>query len=144
MMDPLKYIETIVLEIVDRSRFWRDQRKKKFNIARFNVREAAYAFLRQYNGEAFIKAQKIKVWYNNQELHLCVRDLIYGKNSRIANTSVGFIYRKWMFSEIKWPVITINQINRVRGASDDEKLVSKSHFNGDYSSINVDELRMVP
>jgi hypothetical protein len=78
MMDPLKYIETIVLEIVDRfvegevengrewevvffcrSRFWRDQRKKKFNIARFNVREAAYAFLRQYNGEAFIKAQKV-------------------------------------------------------------------------------------
>lgn len=41
-----------------RSRFYR--RKKKFNIVRFNAREAAYAFLRQYDGETFIKAQKVK------------------------------------------------------------------------------------
>jgi len=39
---------------------WRAQHIEKFNIARFNAREAAYAFLRQYDGENFVKAQKVK------------------------------------------------------------------------------------
>jgi hypothetical protein len=38
----------------------RASRVEKFNIARFNAREAAYAFLRQYDGENLIKAQKVK------------------------------------------------------------------------------------
>jgi len=80
--EPSKYIEKIVLEILDRlvllKRFfcckknksyfrpwcwfyqWRDRKIEKFNIARFNARQAAYAFLRQYNGESFVKAQKVK------------------------------------------------------------------------------------
>ncbi|CAF4866432.1 unnamed protein product [Rotaria sp. Silwood1] len=78
--EPSKYIEKIILEILDRQRFsfhqWQIRRIKKFNIAKFNASEAAYAFLKQYNGETFVKAQKIIVRYNNQEIRLCVRDLI--------------------------------------------------------------------
>lgn len=37
----------------------RTRRIKKFNITRFNAREAAYAFLREYDCESFVKAQKV-------------------------------------------------------------------------------------
>ncbi len=79
--EPSKYIEKIVLEILDRlvlfkrfcvckesksyfrHRYWfrrrRNRKIEKFNIARFNAREAAYAFLRKYNGQPFVKTQKV-------------------------------------------------------------------------------------
>lgn len=39
---------------------WRARKIEKFNITQFNPKEAAYAFLRQYDGEPFVKAQKVK------------------------------------------------------------------------------------
>jgi hypothetical protein len=33
---------------------------EKFNITRFNAREVAGVFLRQNNGEPFVKAQKVE------------------------------------------------------------------------------------
>lgn len=51
------------VEIVFSSLFWfypwRDWKKKKLNCRRFNPREAAYAFLRQYNQENFVRGQKV-------------------------------------------------------------------------------------
>ena len=38
---------------------WRDWKKKKLNCRRFNPQEAAYAFLRQYNQENFVRGQKV-------------------------------------------------------------------------------------
>lgn len=77
-----KYIKKIVLEILDRFILFMTflcQRKndfffssycsfgqqlfchvEKFNISSFDVRQAAYAFLTQYNGETFVKGQKVK------------------------------------------------------------------------------------
>jgi hypothetical protein len=46
-----------------RRRFWFHQwrvcRVEKFNIGGFNAREATYAFLKEYDGEPFIKSQKV-------------------------------------------------------------------------------------
>ncbi|CAF1657966.1 unnamed protein product [Adineta ricciae] len=149
----LKYIEKIVLEIYDRGHYGfdscrRTRRLKKFNVTRFNAKEAAYAFLRQYDGESFVKAQRIKVWHNNQELHLCVRDLIYGNKKKMSNSMVEFVYRKGIFSEIKWPVTTAYRTNRVRWAQDQNippttvksAKLPKIHVNGMYSPINSDEM----
>ncbi|CAF5028096.1 unnamed protein product [Rotaria sp. Silwood1] len=163
--EPSKYIEKIILEILDRQRFsfhqWQIRRIKKFNIAKFNASEAAYAFLKQYNGETFVKAQKIIVRYNNQEIRLCVRDLIYGKfdenSNKISDSIVEFIYRKRMFTEIKWPTTIINQMNRVESENDKNELTRLHsipsfsgkvsipinqriiHINGDYSLIDADK-----
>ncbi|CAF1069611.1 unnamed protein product [Rotaria sp. Silwood1] len=140
--EPSKYIEKIILEILDRRRFyfhqWQIRRIKKFNIARFNASEAAYAFLKQYNGETFVKAQKIIVRYNNQEIRLCVRDLIC--------------------AEIKWPTTISNQMNRLELENDKNELTRLHsipsfsgkviipmnnqriiHINGDYSLIDADK-----
>ena len=38
---------------------WRACRIQKFNIGGFNAKEATYAFLREYDGEPFIKSQKV-------------------------------------------------------------------------------------
>ncbi|UJR20338.1 hypothetical protein I4U23_023469 [Adineta vaga] len=161
----LKYIEKIVLEVYDRSSIGfpscRSRRRKKFSIAKFNAKEAAYAFLREYDGEAFVKAQKIKIWHNNQELHLRVRDLIYGNvnqtSSEISNSTVVFIYRKIIFSEIKWPVMTAYRTNRVRWAHDqyESPIMNKAiklpeiRINDEDSAIIFDKtlergVRMVP
>lgn len=79
--EPSKYIAKIVLEILDRlvlfdtfytyncksySRprlcFYQRQvhRREKFNIEKFNPKEAACTFLKQHNGETFVRAQKVK------------------------------------------------------------------------------------
>ncbi|CAF4452055.1 unnamed protein product, partial [Adineta steineri] len=66
--------------------------------------------------------------YNNQELRLCVRDIVYGKiaenSKRISNSMVEFVYRRILFSEIKWPAVTINRICRVRWANDNNEIVN--------------------
>jgi hypothetical protein len=55
------YIKKV--RVIFRRRFWFHQwrvcHREKFNIGRFNVKEATYAFLREYDEEPFIKAQKV-------------------------------------------------------------------------------------
>ncbi|CAF0909307.1 unnamed protein product [Rotaria sordida] len=127
---PSKYIKKIILEILNHSRCWFHQWQvhciEKSNIARFNPRAVAYAFLRQYNGETFVKAQKITVRYNDQKICLCVRDLIYGKidnnSNRISDSMVEFIYRIGMFTEIRWPATIVNQKNEVESKNDKKQL----------------------
>ncbi|CAF1206362.1 unnamed protein product [Adineta steineri] len=147
---PFKYIEKIVLEILNRPRFWfhqwRVRRIEKFYIEKFNAKEAAYAFLKQYDGKAFVKAQKFTVRYNNQELRLCVRDIVYGKiaenSKRISNSMVEFVYRRILFSEIKWPAVTINRMCRVRWANDNNEIVNLPDNHN--LSFNEDNERIVP
>ncbi|CAF1513995.1 unnamed protein product [Rotaria magnacalcarata] len=162
--EPSKFIEKIVLEILNRPRFWMHQwhlcRIEKFNIASFNARQAAYTFLTQYNGEKFVKAQKTTILYNNEEIHLCVRNLIYGiidnNSNRISDTVVEFIYRRGIFSEITWPATVIKQVddkqleNHKNERSklntikpNESKIItpmhlSNIHMNSDYSPIDVE------
>ncbi|CAF4101000.1 unnamed protein product [Rotaria socialis] len=165
--EPSKFIEKIVLEILNRPRFWMHQRHlrriEEFNIASFNARQAAYTFLTQYNGEKFVKAQKANILYNNEEIHLCVHNLIYGiidnNSDRISDTMVEFIYRRGIFSEITWPATVVKQVDDKQMENhenerkqsklntikpDEAKIItpmhmSNIHMDNDYSPIDVEK-----
>ena len=70
---------------------WRARRTEKFNIGKFNTREAAYAFLRQYGGEGFIKSQRVK----EMKCFSFIKNL-----SLLISLQYGIIIRKYIFAYV--------------------------------------------
>ncbi|CAF1033232.1 unnamed protein product [Adineta ricciae] len=102
-----KYIQTVLLEILNRSAVWLGKGKRNdLNIGMFDAHKAALSFLEQYNRESVLKGQRINMQYMGEALHMIVIGLKYedvNKNSKqVDNTTVEFVYRQILFGEIKW------------------------------------------
>ncbi|CAF0799095.1 unnamed protein product [Adineta ricciae] len=105
--EPEKYIQTVLLEILNRPTVWLGKGKRNhLNIGMFDAQKIALSFLQQYNRESVLKGQRINMQYMGEALHMIVIGLKYeyvSKNLKQAdNTIVEFIYRQIHFGEIRW------------------------------------------
>lgn len=66
-----------------------------------------------------------------KSLHFALIEHLDEQPEDVNSTSVQFIYRKLLFSEIKWPSVQVQRLTRVRWASDHDEFVS----------VKFDELR---
>lgn len=60
-------------------------------------------------------------------------------SEKFSNTNVQFIYRRLLFSEIKWPSVQVQRLTRVRWASDHDEFVSVmfDEFNSNPLSLEL-------